>query len=149
MRARLSGNHRSASHNGYQAVPQDEPLDDDVDSTSLVDVAGQPLLSLRKLRKVFGSRVAVDNVTLDVFKGECVGLLAVNGGGSKSFNQLRSLPHLSTETTTIKMATGQLPVTSGTAIVAGHDVRIAKREAQVRYYFSNLMYSNSYCNCVF
>lgn len=59
------------------------------------------------LRKVFGQLVAVDDVTLEIRRGEVFGLLGPNGSG---------------KTTTIRMLCGLLEPTSGSASVAGHDV---------------------------
>jgi ABC-2 type transport system ATP-binding protein len=59
------------------------------------------------LRKVFGSLVAVDDLTLDIHRGEVFGLLGPNGSG---------------KTTTIRMLCGLLEPTSGSASVAGYDV---------------------------
>ena len=60
-----------------------------------------------KLRKTFGTFVAVDSLDLDVHRGEVFGLLGPNGSG---------------KTTTIRMLCGLLEPTSGTATVAGFDV---------------------------
>jgi ABC-2 type transport system ATP-binding protein len=60
----------------------------------------------RQLRRVYGSFVAVDDVSFTVRRGEIFGFLGPNGAG---------------KTTTIKMLTGLLRPTSGTAFVAGHD----------------------------
>jgi ABC-2 type transport system ATP-binding protein len=60
----------------------------------------------RQLRRAYGSFVAVDDVSFTVRRGEIFGFLGPNGAG---------------KTTTIKMLTGLLRPTSGTAFVAGHD----------------------------
>jgi ABC-2 type transport system ATP-binding protein len=65
------------------------------------------------LSKAFGDFVAVDRVSFEVKTSEIFGFLGPNGAG---------------KTTTIKMLTGLLRPTSGTATVAGHDVG-AEREA--------------------
>ena len=59
------------------------------------------------LRKVFGSLVAVENLDLEIFRGEVFGLLGPNGSG---------------KTTTIRMLCGLLEPSAGQAMVAGIDV---------------------------
>ncbi len=66
-----------------------------------------PLIETQNLTKRFGEKVAVDDVTFDVFSGEIFGFLGPNGAG---------------KTTTIKMIVGLLQPTSGTARIAGYDV---------------------------
>jgi ABC-2 type transport system ATP-binding protein len=65
------------------------------------------LIDIKQLVKKFGSFTAVDHVTFAVQRGEVVGFLGPNGAG---------------KSTTMKMVTGFLTPTSGTATVAGHDV---------------------------
>src|SRR5579862_1732968 len=78
---------------------------------------GDRMLDIRNLRKNFGPLVAVDDVSFTVKKGEVLGFLGPNGAG---------------KSTTMKMATGFLAPTSGTAIVCGYDILTrplaAKRE---------------------
>jgi ABC-2 type transport system ATP-binding protein len=62
---------------------------------------------VRHLTKRFVARTAVDDISFSVGKGEIVGFLGPNGAG---------------KTTTMRMLTGYLPPTSGTATVAGFDV---------------------------
>jgi ABC-type sugar transport system ATPase subunit len=44
----------------------------------------EPLLSIRNMTKIFGGLVAVDNMSLDVRRGEVVGLLGDNGAGKST-----------------------------------------------------------------
>lgn len=67
-----------------------------------------PAVHTEKLTKVFGSLTAVDAVTFDISRGEVFGVLGPNGSG---------------KTTTIRMLCGLLAPTSGSATVAGFDVR--------------------------
>src|SRR3954447_17547546 len=60
------------------------------------------------LRKVYASKVAVDDLTLEVPRGEVFGFLGPNGAG---------------KSTTVRMLTTLLSITEGTATVAGVDVR--------------------------
>lgn len=65
------------------------------------------MIEVKQLSKRFGPIVAVDGVSFSVSRGEVVGFLGPNGAG---------------KSTTMKMVTGFLPPTSGTAEVCGHDV---------------------------
>jgi len=75
--------------------------------------AAQPAVHTEKLTKVFGEVKAVDSVTFDINRGEVFGVLGPNGSG---------------KTTTIRMLCGLLTPTSGTATVAGFDVRMQSEE---------------------
>lgn len=66
-----------------------------------------PAVSLKNLVKRFGDFTAVDNVTLDVPRGEIFGFLGPNGAG---------------KSTTIRILCGLLLPTSGSATVGGFDV---------------------------
>lgn len=74
-------------------------------------MSSQDMISIQSLSKRFGSEsggiLAVDNVSLRVGRGEVLGFLGPNGAG---------------KSTTMKMVTGFLTPTSGTAEVCGHDV---------------------------
>ncbi len=65
------------------------------------------MLVVKNLRKTFGSINAVRDVSFQVEQGEVLGFLGPNGAG---------------KTTTMRMITGFLPPTSGTAAIAGHDI---------------------------
>lgn len=62
-------------------------------------------LSVRALRKTYGSVVAVDGLDLDIRSGECFGLLGPNGAG---------------KTTTIEICEGLLRPDSGDVVLLGH-----------------------------
>jgi ABC-2 type transport system ATP-binding protein len=66
-----------------------------------------PAVRLKSLVKRFGDFTAVDNVTLDVTRGEIFGFLGPNGAG---------------KSTTIRILCGLLLPTSGSAMVGGFDV---------------------------
>ena len=68
---------------------------------------GDPAVVVRDLVRVFGQKVAVNHLQLTVQRGEFYGFLGPNGAG---------------KSTTIKMLTGLLRPTAGTAWVAGVDV---------------------------
>jgi ABC-2 type transport system ATP-binding protein len=67
-----------------------------------------PAVTTSRLRKTFGSLVAVESLDLEIRRGEVFGLLGPNGSG---------------KTTTIRMLTGLMQPTSGEASVVGFDVR--------------------------
>jgi ABC-2 type transport system ATP-binding protein len=73
------------------------------------------ILETHDLTCRFGDLVAVDRLTIRVESGQVFGLLGSNGAG---------------KTTAIKMLTTLLPPSSGTATVAGFDIR--KQAAKVR-----------------
>lgn len=65
------------------------------------------MLEVKNLVKRFGSFEAVKGISFTVAKGEVLGFLGPNGAG---------------KSTTMRMITGFLPPTSGTASICGHDV---------------------------
>ena len=65
------------------------------------------MISVQNLSKNFGSKKAVDNVSFRVERGEVLGFLGPNGAG---------------KSTTMRMITGFIPPTGGSASVGGHDV---------------------------
>src|SRR5512140_1249734 len=73
------------------------------------------LIETRNLVKRYGDKVAVNNVSFEVYGGEVFGFLGPNGAG---------------KTTTIKMIVGLLQPTSGTVHVAGYDVQTQSRLAK-------------------
>ena len=65
------------------------------------------LIEVDGLRKVFGSLCAVDNLSFSVPRGEVLGFLGPNGAG---------------KSTTMKMLTGFLTPTAGSARICGADI---------------------------
>ncbi|WP_454063805.1 ABC transporter ATP-binding protein [Candidatus Nitrospira salsa] len=76
---------------------------------TMVDITG--------LRKEFGAIVAVDGVSFTVGQGEVLGFLGPNGAG---------------KSTTMKMITGFLTPTGGTAKICGYDILEQPLEAKKR-----------------
>ena len=68
----------------------------------------ETLIETRNLIKRYGDKLAVKDVSFNVYSGEVFGFLGPNGAG---------------KTTTIKMIVGLLQPTSGTVKVAGYDVQ--------------------------
>ena len=65
------------------------------------------MIEVRSLRKTFGDKVAVDNISFEVQKGEVLGFLGPNGAG---------------KSTTMRMITGYYAPDSGDAIIDGHSI---------------------------
>ncbi|WP_341991564.1 ABC transporter ATP-binding protein [Azorhizobium sp. AG788] len=68
---------------------------------------GEGFLSLRGLTRTYGTFTAVDNLTLDVPKGELVAFLGPSGCG---------------KTTSLRMIAGLVPSSSGHIVVNGQDI---------------------------
>jgi ABC-2 type transport system ATP-binding protein len=66
------------------------------------------MISVQQLTKIFGMQTAVDDLTFEIPTGQIVGFLGPNGAG---------------KSTTLKMLTGMLQPSSGTATVGGFDLK--------------------------
>ena len=75
------------------------------------------MIEVKELRKTYGERVAIAGISFRVEKGEILGFLGPNGAG---------------KTTTMRILTGFMPPTSGSASVAGLDVVAHPREVKRR-----------------
>ncbi len=67
------------------------------------------VIEAKRLTRKFGNLVAVDHVEFVVYQGEIFGFLGPNGAG---------------KTTTVRMLTGVIDPTEGTATIQDHDIRI-------------------------
>jgi len=65
------------------------------------------LIEARGISKRYGDLLAVDDVSFSAESGEVIGFLGPNGAG---------------KTTTMRILTGFLPASDGTALIAGHDI---------------------------
>jgi ABC-2 type transport system ATP-binding protein len=65
------------------------------------------MIEVKELTKYFGAKLAVDHISFTVEKGEILGFLGPNAAG---------------KSTTMRMITGFLPPTSGTAVIGGKDI---------------------------
>ena len=74
-------------------------------------------ISVASLTKIYGVQKAVDNISFELKKGEIVGFLGPNGAG---------------KSTTMKMVTGYIPPTAGTASVCGFDIQKDPMEVRKR-----------------
>jgi ABC-2 type transport system ATP-binding protein len=68
----------------------------------------ETVIEVKGLTRKFGHMVAVDHVEFEVYQGEIFGFLGPNGAG---------------KTTTIRMLTGVIDPTDGTATIQGHNIR--------------------------
>jgi ABC-2 type transport system ATP-binding protein len=75
------------------------------------------VITATHLTRRFGHLVAVDDLSFEIEKGEVVGFLGPNGAG---------------KTTTLRILTGFLPATAGSASIAGHDVLRESLEVRKR-----------------
>ena len=66
------------------------------------------MLEVKELTKSFGPIRAVRGISFQVAKGEILGFMGPNGAG---------------KSTTMRMITGFLPPSSGTAVICGHDIQ--------------------------
>jgi ABC-2 type transport system ATP-binding protein len=65
------------------------------------------LIEARGISKRYGDLLAVDDVSFTAGSGEVIGFLGPNGAG---------------KTTTMRILTGFIPASDGTALIAGHDI---------------------------
>ncbi len=73
------------------------------------------MIEVRNLSKSYDSRKAIQNISFSVAKGEVLGFLGPNGAG---------------KSTTMKILSGFIPASSGSAVVNGYDV--AKDELKAK-----------------
>ena len=73
------------------------------------------MIQVENLTKYYGTRLAVDDISFRVEKGEIIGFLGPNGAG---------------KTTTMRILTGFLAPTRGNASIAGYDVLSNSLEAR-------------------
>lgn len=72
-------------------------------------------IKVQNLSKVYGTQRAVDNISFEVSKGEIIGFLGPNGAG---------------KSTTMKILTGYIPATEGTAEVNGFNVQTSPMQVK-------------------
>jgi ABC-2 type transport system ATP-binding protein len=101
----------SKINTGSPSTAPERPAADRTVSTEVMEFSREgpsaPALSLVGLQKRFGTKIAVDDLHLQVRPGCTFGLVGPNGAG---------------KTTTLSMATGLLRPDAGTAAVLGRDV---------------------------
>lgn len=67
----------------------------------------EPTISIHNLKKNYGSKVVLDGISLEVYKGQVIGYIGPNGAG---------------KSTTVKVLTGLIADFSGTVTVNGVDI---------------------------
>ncbi len=78
------------------------------------------MIEINNVSKMYGSKLAVDNLTLTVRDGEILGLLGPNGAG---------------KSTALKMITGITDITSGNILIDGHDITNDAERAKENFGF--------------
>lgn len=73
------------------------------------------MIEVKNLSKSFGPNKAVDHISFRVQKGEILGFLGPNGAG---------------KSTSMRMITGFVPPSGGTAVIGGHDIQREPVEAR-------------------
>jgi ABC-2 type transport system ATP-binding protein len=73
------------------------------------------MIQVQDLKKIFGTKVAVDGVSFSVEKGEVLGFLGPNGAG---------------KSTTMRMATGYFEPTAGSVVIGGVDMLTQPEQAK-------------------
>ena len=76
---------------------------------------GELMIEIKNLTKRYGNKLAVDDVSFTVNKGEILGFLGPNGAG---------------KSTTMNILTGYLSATEGQAIIDGFDILENPTEAK-------------------
>ncbi|MFC1986182.1 ATP-binding cassette domain-containing protein [Chloroflexota bacterium] len=110
---------------------EEKPVSQSANTTS-VDIVikennlGETAVKVSDLMRKFGDFTAVGHVSFEVKRGEIFGLLGPNGSG---------------KTTTIRMITGLLSPTSGSAQVIGQDMAIAPNVAKSRIGYMSQKFS--------
>jgi ABC-2 type transport system ATP-binding protein len=94
------------------SVNRDEP-----DAMNPLQGNDAPAIDVRHLTKRFGTRTVVDDLTIQVARGEICGFLGPNGSG---------------KTTTIRMLCGLLTPDGGEGTCLGFDIRRQAREIKLR-----------------
>jgi len=87
-----------------RAIRFDEAIGSGLDDDC---IGADRVIEAKGLTKRYGDLVAVEGIDFSIARGEVVGFLGPNGAG---------------KTTTMRMLTGFLPPTDGTALIAGHDI---------------------------
>jgi ABC-2 type transport system ATP-binding protein len=75
---------------------------------------GEPIVSLQHVYKTIGKKEIIRDLSFEIFPGEVYGFLGPNGSG---------------KTTTIRMMTGLISITSGSITIGGYNVATEREKA--------------------
>jgi ribosome-dependent ATPase len=104
---------RRRGHQAFTIPPR--PADD-----------AEPVIVAKGLTRTFGNFTAVDHVNFSIERGEIFGFVGSNGSG---------------KTTTMKMLTGLLPATEGTALLFGHQINATDLAARYQVGYMSQAFS--------
>lgn len=106
--------------------PERRPAADRLEVPAFVDPGGDPAIEARDLVRAFGDFVAVDHVSFRIARGEIFGFLGSNGCG---------------KTTTMKMLTGLIDATGGSAMVLGRTISAGDMATRMRVGYMSQAFS--------
>jgi ribosome-dependent ATPase len=92
----------------------------------IIESIDGPVIVARGLTRKFGDFIAVDHVSFDIRRGEIFGFVGSNGCG---------------KSTTMKMLTGLLPSTGGSATLFGHPVKAGDMRLRMRVGYMSQSFS--------
>ncbi len=93
---------------------EEHVLDEQVLEAQRTESAPAPMIEARGLTKYFGPFVAIENISFTIPGGQIVAFLGPNGAG---------------KSTAMKILTGYMAPSAGTARIAGHDIHVERIEA--------------------
>jgi len=100
----------TAEETAMAAAPEPTPESEaEPETRARIDTSGTPLVEMRKIRVSFGGVHAVDDVSIDLYPGEVMGLVGGNGAG---------------KSTLMKCLSGARPPDSGSIFVDGQKAEI-------------------------
>ena len=102
---------------GVPAVPDDLPLQGDHGLDDPIPHDRAPLIEVRGITKHFQGVAALNDVNVDIYPGEVLGLVGPNGAG---------------KTTLVNAITGYIPPDSGTVHLSGRDITGARMDQAAR-----------------
>ena len=109
----------TAEETAMAAAPEPPPEPEaEPETRARIDTSGTPLVEMRKIRVAFGGVHAVDDVTIDLYPGEVMGLVGGNGAG---------------KSTLMKCLSGARPPDSGSILVDGQKAEINNPRQAKKY----------------